>query len=120
MQNVDSKVHWLRGSLAAGCLATALASGCTAQVETATYPTGPDEDVVAVETVPADVYAYPRTEYRGHVVYYVNGRWYSPRGRHWYTYRTEPQELVRHRRYIQQAPPAARPVYRSDEAIQVR
>ena len=44
----------------------------------------------------------------GHVVYYVSGRWYYPRGRRWYYYRTEPQDLVRHRRYIQQAPPAPR------------
>jgi len=120
MQNVTSKFNWLHSSLVAGCLAAALATGCSAQVETAAYPTAADEDVVAVETVPTDVYVYPRTEYRGHSVYYVNGRWYSPRGRHWYYYRTEPDELVRHRRYIQQAPPAARPVYRPDDAVQVR
>jgi len=37
------------------------------------------DDEVAVDTAPAvDVYSYPHTEYRGQVVYYVNGRWYEP------------------------------------------
>jgi hypothetical protein len=98
-------------------------AGCTAEVETA-HPVvvTDDEAVVEAETVPAaDVYAYPRTEYRGHAVYYVNGRWYYPRGRHWYYYRTEPTELQRHRRYIQQAPPAPRNYDpHSDEAVRVR
>ncbi|SRR5258705_2407188 len=94
----------------AALVALACLGGCTAEVETA-HPVvvADDEPAVEVETVPAaDVYAYPRTEYRGHVVYYVSGRWYYPRGRRWYYYRTEPQELNRHRRYIQQAPPAPR------------
>src|SRR6476646_7224756 len=105
--------------VALGCLA-----GCTAEVETA-HPVvaADDEAVVEVETVPAaDVYAYPRTEYRGHTVYYVNGRWYYPHGRRWSYYRTEPPDLVRHRRYIQQAPPAPRSYEprRGDDAVRVR
>jgi hypothetical protein len=97
-------------------------AGCTAEVETA-HPVvaADDEAVVEVETVPAaDVYAYPRTEYRGRTVYYVNGRWYYPHGRRWYYYRSEPPELVRHRRYIQQAPPAPRSYERRDDAVRVR
>jgi hypothetical protein len=117
---------------AATMVALACLAGCTAEVETAhpvvvtetTHPVAvtDDETVVEVETVPAaDVYAYPRTEYRGHVVYYVNGRWYYPRGRRWYYYRSEPPELLRHRRYIQQAPPAPRSYEpRRDDAVRVR
>ena len=109
----------------AGGLATLVAlggfAGCTAQVQTA-HPVVVDDDeaVVEVETIPANVDQYPRTEYRGHAVYYVNGRWYYPRGRHWYYYRNEPPDLVRHRRYVQQAPPAPRSHDRPDEAVRVR
>src|SRR5438034_796275 len=110
------KVDLLRSHAARGFAMAALGSAlclaaCTAEVETA-HPVvvADDEAAVEVDTVPVvDVYAYPHTEYRGHAVYYVNGRWYYPRGRRWYTYRNEPQELVRHRQYIQQAPPARRP-----------
>jgi hypothetical protein len=103
--------------VAVGCLA-----GCTAEVETAHPVVVTDDEAVEVQTVPAgDVYAYPHTEYRGHAVYYVNGRWYYPRGRSWYYYRTEPPELYRHRRYIQQAPPAPRSYEpRPDDAVRVR
>ena len=99
----------------------ALGTACTAEVETA-HPVvaTDDEAAVEVETVPAaDVYAYPRTEYRGHAVYYVNGRWYYPRGRRWYYYRNEPPELIRHRRYVQQAPPAPR-YEQPGDAVRVR
>ena len=65
-----------------------------------------DADLVEAETVPADVYAAPRVDYRGRQVYYTNGHWYYPRGRRWYYYRNEPPDLVRHRRYIETAPPA--------------
>ncbi len=96
------------GNVAALVLSIAALGGCTAQVETATPVVVDDE--VEVETVPVQVENYPHTVYRGHVVYLVDGRWYYPRGRHWYYYRTEPAPLVRHRRYIQSAPPA-RPAY---------
>jgi hypothetical protein len=111
---------------AAWGLATMLALGsfaaCTAEVETA-HPVvaADDEAVVEADTVPAaDFYAYPHTEYRGRTVYYVNGRWYYPHGRRWYYYRSEPTELVRHRRYVQEAPPAPRYERRRDEAVPVR
>jgi hypothetical protein len=98
----------------------AASSGCTAHVETATSA-AVDDDAVEVESVPAEVTTYPRTEYHGRVVYLVNGRWYYPHGRQWYYYRTEPAPLVRHRAYIQAAPPA-RPAYapRPGEARQVQ
>jgi hypothetical protein len=91
------------------CFAGAVAAGCTAQVRPATVSVVTD-DVVAVDTAPVNVYTYPHTEYRGTTVYYVDGRWYRPRGDRWYYYHDEPPELVRHRRYIQEAPPA-RPLY---------
>ena len=100
-------------------------AGCTAEVETArpAVVATDDEQLVEVETPPAnDVYTYPRADYRGRAVYYVNGRWYQPQGRRWYYYRTEPPELVRHRHYVEQAPPA-RPVYeppRPGEAVRVQ
>jgi hypothetical protein len=84
-------------------------AACTARVETATSA-AVEEDEVEAESVPVEITTYPHTEYRGHVVYLVNGRWYHPRGRRWYYYRTEPAPLVRHRAYIQSAPPA-RPGY---------
>jgi hypothetical protein len=86
----------------------ALGTGCTARVDTASAATVDDE--VEVDAAPLQVESYPQTEYRGHTVYLVNGRWYYPRGHRWYYYRTEPEPLVRHRRYIQAAPPA-RPAY---------
>jgi hypothetical protein len=110
-----------RTVVVAACLS--VLGACTAEVETA-HPVvvTDDEAAVEAETVPvADVTAYPRTEYRGHAVYFVNGRWYYPRGRRWYYYRTEPPELVRHRRYVEQAPPAPPRVYqpRPGEAVRV-
>jgi hypothetical protein len=83
--------------------------GCTAQVQPASATIVTDDEV-AVEATPVNIYSYPHTEYRGATVYYVNGRWYRPRGNRWYYYHREPAELVRHRRYIQAAPPA-RPPY---------
>ena len=57
------------------------------------------EEEVEVDAAPAvDVTAYPHTEYRGTTVYYVDGRWYRPRGHRWAYYRHEPPELERHRR----------------------
>jgi hypothetical protein len=99
------------------------AVACTAEVETARPVVATDDEaIVEAETVPAnDVYAYPQAQYHGNAVFYVNGRWYTPRGRRWYYYREEPPELLRQRRYIQQAPPAPR-VYQPgpDEAVRVR
>jgi len=92
--------------VAAGSIA--MVAGCTAQVETASP--GVVDDEVEAPAAPARYETYPQTEYRGHVVYLVDGRWYYPRGRRWYYYRTEPAPLVRHRTYVQSAPPA-RPAY---------
>jgi len=114
MQNKNEEqtsIWFLRSRALIIVAATSIASlgaGCTAQVETATP--GPVDDEVEIEAAPTQVETYPRTEYRGHVVYLVNGRWVYPRGHRWYAYRTEPAPLVRHRTYIQAAP-AARPGY---------
>jgi len=111
-------VHGLATTLAIGSIALV---GCTAEVETAHPVVAADtEAVVEVDTVPVNVYSYPRTEYRGRPVYLVNGRWYYSQGRRWYSYRTEPTELIRHRRYIQQAPPARHYGPTSDDAVRVR
>jgi len=100
--------------------ASLVAVGCTAQVQPASATVVADEEVT-VEAAPVDVYTYPHTEYRGTTVYYVNGRWYRPRGNRWSYYRTEPAELVRHRRYVQEAPPARRSQARpGNEAERVR
>jgi hypothetical protein len=93
---------------AAGAALFALASACTATVESAPI-VAPGEEVVAVDTVPTNVTVYPHTVYQGRTVYFVNGRWYYPHGRHWYAYRTEPAGLARQRPYVQQAPPAYAP-----------
>jgi hypothetical protein len=79
-----------------------------------------DEDVVT-DAPPADPTIYEQTEYHGRVVYLVNGRWGYPRGQHWYYYRREPPQLVRHRTYVQEAPPAHyAPTGRPGEAVRVR
>src|SRR5882672_8437286 len=114
---------WPRGALSL-LLATAPLStliGCTAEVRTA-HPEVVTDDEVEIDAAPAvDVYSYPHTEYRGQSVYYVNGRWYRPHGKRWTYYRNEPAELVRHRRYVQQAPPARRAYEpRPGEATRVR
>jgi len=97
-----------------------VAAGCTAQIQPASASVVTD-DVVAVDAAPVNIYTYPHTEYRGTTVYYVDGRWYRPRGDRWSYYHNEPPELVRHRRYVQQAPPA-RPLYAAPqgEAERVR
>jgi hypothetical protein len=95
-------------------------SGCTARVDTV-RPVLTTEAEVEVETAPADVYAYPHTEYQGRTVYLVDGRWYYPHGRRWYYYRNEPPDLVRQRTYVRQAPPARRYVQPPPgEAVRVR
>jgi hypothetical protein len=114
---------------AIGFLLLLAASACTATVGTG-YAVSPADDVVAVDTVPQDIYVYPRVEYGGRNVYYANGRWYYPNGRRWYYYRNEPPDLVRRRPYVQAAPPAyappayAPPAYRSapapGEAVRVQ
>jgi len=126
MRHLTTRVdvlHWraLRG-FAKVAIASIFIVGCTAEVETAHPVVAADtEAVVEVNTVPVDVYSSPRVMYRGRPVYLVNGRWYYTEGRRWYSYRTEPPELIRHRRYVQQAPPA-RPYYgpSSDDAVRVR
>jgi hypothetical protein len=78
--------------------------GCT--VHATTEPVGYTE----VTSSPADAYyySYPNTEYEGHPVYYVEGRWiYRDRDR-WRAYREEPAPLYRYRTTVQQAPPAPR------------
>jgi hypothetical protein len=115
MQNVNFTPKGLRSrrvrALAVICVGCAISFvGCTAEVETARPVVASDDaDLVEVQTVPADIYAYPHVDYRGRPVYYVNGRWYSGNGQRWYYYLNEPPDLVRHRRYIETAPPARSP-----------
>jgi len=98
-------------TLAVVCVGGAISLvGCTAEVETARPVVASDDaDLIEVDTVPADIYASPHVDYRGRPVYYANGRWYYGNGRRWYYYRNEPPDLVRHRRYIETAPPARSP-----------
>jgi len=95
------------------------ATGCAAEVRTAHPVVTAQEDVV-VDSAPVNVYAYPHTVYRGEDVYYVDGRWYQRRGPRWVYYRHEPQDLVRHRRHVEVAPPARRYAPPPGEAIRVR
>jgi len=101
-------MNLLRVSFASFAIAAAV-SGCYASVE---------EPAVYAEadTVPADITIYPHTVYDGRVVYYYGDRWWYSDGGRWAYYRHEPEPLNRHRRYVQQAPPAPRvytqqPVY---------
>jgi hypothetical protein len=125
MRNIDDNegCGLLRRITTLGTFAVAsialVGAACTAQVETAT-PAVVEDDEVEVSSVPVEIETYPHTEYRGHVVYLVDGRWYYPRGRHWYAYRTEPAPLVRHRSYIQAAPPARRRGREPGEARRVQ
>jgi hypothetical protein len=100
-------VHPLCATVLFFVIASSTLSGCTARVQPATVAVVAEDDLV-VDAAPVNVYAYPHTEYRGTVVYYVNGRWYRPHGNRWYYYRSEPPALARQRQYVQQAPPARR------------
>jgi hypothetical protein len=46
---------------------------------------------------PVGIGAYPSTYYDGHVVYWVDDRWYAQRDGLWVYYRSEPFELRRYR-----------------------
>jgi hypothetical protein len=82
-------------------------AGCTAQIEPAHSVVVVDDEVEVIQTAPVmSIETYPQTTYRGQVVYLVDGRWYYPRSNHWYAYRREPAELVRHRASLRTAPPA--------------
>jgi hypothetical protein len=87
-------------------LVASAAAACAVRGE-ATYA----EPVGTVEVTSAPVVnyeAYPHTVYQGRTVYYVNNRWGYPHPGGWSYYRTEPQELVRYRHYVETAPPAPR------------
>jgi hypothetical protein len=58
------------------------------------------------ETIPIDIETYPSTVYEGRTVYLYGDRWYYRDRDRWTYYHTEPEQLRRHRQYIQQAPPA--------------
>ncbi len=49
------------------------------------------------ETVPADIYGYPRVPYGGGYAYLVGNHWYYPREGGWVLLRREPPELYRYR-----------------------
>ena len=66
-------------------------------------------------SAPANLEAYPSTEYEGRTVYLVDDRWVYFDGSRWVRYASEPPELEsrratlqRTRPYVQQAPPAMR------------
>jgi hypothetical protein len=76
---------------------------CAAHV----YSAPPSEPVYLTSaTVPVDIETYPSTVYEGRNVYLYGGHWYYRDRERWQYYRTEPEELRRHREFIQQAPPA--------------
>jgi hypothetical protein len=56
-----------------------------------------DQPVEYVDTVPERIEYYPRTYYRGHPAYLVDGRWYYPHNRRWVVFREEPVELRQYR-----------------------
>jgi hypothetical protein len=83
-------------------LSVACAS-CAAHV----YTAPPAEPVyLTSETVPVDIETYPSTVYEGRNVYLYSGHWYYRDRDRWQYYRNEPEQLRRHRQFIQQAPPA--------------
>jgi hypothetical protein len=86
-----------------------LAVACT--IHTSREPVG----VTEVTSAPANLEAYPSTEYEGRTVYLVDDRWVYFDGTRWVRYASEPPELEsrratlqRRRPYVQQAPPATR------------
>jgi hypothetical protein len=66
------------------------------------------EPIVYVDAVPADIETYPRAEYRGSYVYYVDGRWCRPAANGWVYFRTEPRELVSYRVEFERSHPRVR------------
>jgi len=82
-------------------------TGCYAYVE---------PEVVYAEPVDVpphvDIHVYPQAYYAGHVVFLYQDRWYYRDGPRWVYFRREPPELLRQRRFVSQAPPAAAPVPR--------
>ena len=80
-------------------------ASCAAHV----YTSAPPEPVyLTSESVPVDIETYPSTVYEGRNVYLYSDRWYYRDRDRWVYYRTEPEQLRRHRQFIQQAPPAYR------------
>lgn len=74
------------------------ASGCVWTAGEAELVDG--HAAVRVETLPPDIYAYPRVHYHGGYAYLVGDRWYydSPRG--WVIFRSEPRVLAERRIYV--------------------
>jgi hypothetical protein len=74
------------------------------------YGCVPHDAYVAVDYVPENYAYYPHTYYDGQVTYYVDGRWYTRRGRDWVYFRDEPPELYEYRRQhvVERASPAYR------------
>jgi len=93
--------RWLTRSTAGLALVALpmLASGCYARAGAGGHVVY-EEPVYEAEVVPARIEYYPRVQYRGQYVYYVDGRWYAPSSRArrgWVVYRDEPRELRRYR-----------------------
>lgn len=67
---------------------------------------------IALDTVPYDVYSYPRAWYQGGYAYWDGGRWLYPTQRGWFTFRSEPTELGRYRTRYRGTPYFASPPVR--------
>jgi hypothetical protein len=98
----------------AGCIALlATLAGLPACVARVYPPTVGGYATVYADSVPPDIYAYPRVAYGGGYAYLVDGAWYYPSSGGWVVLQGEPPELYRYRTtYVQQAPPAYGPYYR--------
>jgi hypothetical protein len=84
--------------------ALALLPACT--IEPATPFIGGSATFYA-QTVPTDIYTYPRVWYGDRFVYLVGDQWYAPQGRAWVVLRSEPPALTRYRSAYRPRPPAA-------------
>jgi hypothetical protein len=60
--------------------------------------------LVPADTVPPNIWAYPRTYFDGTYAYLAGGVWYFPTPQGWMVYRREPVELSRERTRIYSAP----------------
>jgi hypothetical protein len=79
-------------------------ASCAAHVYSEPAPSQPV--YLTSASVPVDIETYPSTVYEGRNVYLYQGHWYYRDRDRWQYYHSEPDQLRRHREFIQQAPPA--------------
>jgi hypothetical protein len=90
-RNLGKRSFW---ALGLGIALMAALPGCVAHAEGALVA---DYPVEYVETAPVRIEYYPRTYYRGHPAYLVEGRWYYRTHDRWAVFREEPVELRSYR-----------------------